>query len=259
MAGNTVLICPGSAMGLFTGIYLAWQRPQEICGMELAVPPQMDMLSSYEPVAVDEAAAGQVIELLKNKLGSKPVENMAFCWLSEIPGCGQDILRYAALGLECGRRLDSLQGHPAVRAVLDKVHKVTYESHKLTGLLRFRRAGEGYYAVVEPDHNVVGMLAQHFARRMPDRGWVIEDRRRGLYAVHDHGLFFADRPPEHLLPDAHDDSEALWRGYYDTTAIAGRLNPGLQRQFMPRRYWKNLVEDPYGALAKYLREQGIMP
>jgi probable DNA metabolism protein len=36
--------------------------------------------------------------------------------------------------------------------------------------------------------------------------------------------------------------QALWKSYFKNIAIGERKNPRLQRQFIPRRYWKNLVE-----------------
>jgi probable DNA metabolism protein len=36
----------------------------------------------------------------------------------------------------------------------------------------------------------------------------------------------------------------LWQAYFAAIAVRTRLNPRLQRQYMPRRYWHYLVEEP---------------
>ncbi|MEN6391847.1 MAG: DUF4130 domain-containing protein, partial [Syntrophomonas sp.] len=36
--------------------------------------------------------------------------------------------------------------------------------------------------------------------------------------------------------------QRLWKQYYESIAIISRKNPRLQKQFMPERYWKHLVE-----------------
>ena len=36
--------------------------------------------------------------------------------------------------------------------------------------------------------------------------------------------------------------ENLWRNYHSTINNPGRSNPDLQKQFMPKRYWKYLPE-----------------
>ena len=38
----------------------------------------------------------------------------------------------------------------------------------------------------------------------------------------------------------------LWRRYFDSTAVSTRLNPRLQRQFLPKKYWKHLPEKEEG-------------
>ncbi|MBQ2881820.1 MAG: DUF4130 domain-containing protein, partial [Clostridia bacterium] len=48
--------------------------------------------------------------------------------------------------------------------------------------------------------------------------------RRNFYS--DADLIFAD----------------LWKQYYRTVAISSRKNERLRRQYMPRRYWKYLIE-----------------
>lgn len=257
MKHDCILLCEPSPDGLFSAMYAAWQQ-QEVLDIRCAPPAQLDLFTQLTPVETDPAHAQAIVNLLEHKLGAAAVTNMALCWLSELPGCGRDILAYAALGLEVGRRLDGMQAHPAVRAVQNTAGKVSFEVHRLSGLLRFRRAGEGFYAVIEPDHNILGLLSPHFIARMGDCKWCIEDARRGLYAIHDGGLYFSDAPPENLAPSPGDPFEALWSAYYDTVAIEGRFNPRTQRQFMPRRYWKHLVENPYGAAQRYLRSEALI-
>ncbi|MDR2407664.1 MAG: DUF4130 domain-containing protein, partial [Bacteroidales bacterium] len=36
--------------------------------------------------------------------------------------------------------------------------------------------------------------------------------------------------------------QELWKTFWRAVAIQERKNPKLQRQFMPKRYWKYLIE-----------------
>ena len=36
--------------------------------------------------------------------------------------------------------------------------------------------------------------------------------------------------------------QELWRGYFRSASIKERANPGLQLNFMPRRYWRYMTE-----------------
>lgn len=36
--------------------------------------------------------------------------------------------------------------------------------------------------------------------------------------------------------------QRLWKGYFDAMTIRERINPRLQRQMMPKRFWRFLTE-----------------
>ena len=47
------------------------------------------------------------------------------------------------------------------------------------------------------------------------------------------------------LPEAGAEErryQDLWRRFYDTIAVEGRINPQLRRGNMPMRYWPNMTE-----------------
>ncbi|MFP3090708.1 TIGR03915 family putative DNA repair protein [Treponema sp. TIM-1] len=141
------------------------------------------------------------------------------------------------------------RGIPAVRTVLDAAYKVRHETDRLLGFLRFRSDTRGtYMARCAPDHFVLPRLAGHFSRRFGDAPWLIIDEKRGLCLVGD-----GKGEPRLLSPAAlpretaffrggEDPWEELWRTYHGSINNPLRKNPGLQRQFMPARYWKYLPE-----------------
>lgn len=64
-------------------------------------------------------------------------------------------------------------------AVAQQARKVKGEIHRFHGLVRFREtAGRLLVATIEPDHDIVMMLAPHFRARMAEQQWVIYDIRR---------------------------------------------------------------------------------
>ena len=73
------------------------------------------------------------------------------------------------------------------------------------------------------------------------------------YKVYRRMLFHGERgfgaasiPMEELTPPPPDrtgaEYRALWKRFYDTIAIEGRLNPRCRMSHMPRRYWENMTE-----------------
>jgi probable DNA metabolism protein len=100
---------------------------------------------------------------------------------------------------------------------------------------------------------VLPLIGDHFASRFADQAWIIYDTQRH------YGLLFDGTETRRVAMDdaaaAAGVSEAcgealcqaLWRRYYAAVNIAGRRNPRLHRQKLPRRYWRFLTEKGPGA------------
>jgi probable DNA metabolism protein len=136
--------------------------------------------------------------------------------------------------------------------------KLWKEFDRLRGLLRFkpvsqkRSAGGGeaynsvrYIARCAPDYFVLPLLADHFFLRFGGTPWAIIDEKRRLVLSCDPGkrpvlTCEENRGP----PDAGewDDWEKLWKNYFHSINNENRNKPQLQKQFLPRRYWKYLTE-----------------
>ena len=143
------------------------------------------------------------------------------------------------------------RGDADVRAVLDAAYKVWHEIHRLMGLLRFYPNKNGVYiAHCEPDHFILPALGPHFQERFGETPWSIIDEKRRLCLYCTPGkqpaLLGMDECPTDTLSaltqDQRGEWENLWRNYHKTINNESRYNPGLQRQFMPRRYWKYVTE-----------------
>ena len=133
--------------------------------------------------------------------------------------------------------------------------KVSFEIHRFQGFVRFQETSDGlFFAAIEPDHDIVSLLAPHFARRFGNQPWVIYDRRR------DKGIFY-EKPDIHEITltnqqfdsitgnilhhvQAEDEERyrRLWKAYYKAINIPERKNTRLMLRLLPRRYWKYLPE-----------------
>ena len=133
--------------------------------------------------------------------------------------------------------------------------KVSLEIHRFHGFIRFQETSDGLlFAAIEPDHDILSLLAPHFTRRLANQMWVIYDQRR------DKGIFYK-KPEMHeitltekqlntvsseLLHNIKSDDEnlyrTLWQAYYKAINIPERKNTRLMLRLMPRRYWKYLPE-----------------
>ena len=138
-------------------------------------------------------------------------------------------------------------GDRDAQAVRAAERKVRHEIHRLRGLLRFGPGADGVYvALCSPDHFVLPALGEHFRKRFGGAPWAIVDERRRLRLSHIPKAPFefsrANEIPGEPAAAKDGEWENLWRSYHKTIGNEDRRNPDLQRQFLPRRYWKHLTE-----------------
>lgn len=195
-------------------------------------------------VATDAAQAERVLGALRRAKGPEIREKLAQVLASEAPNVGLTLFHYiqGAIDPDPGLPADVL-----IRAKLDVdrlARRVWVEVHRMHAFVRFEEAEDGLYvATVEPEHDVLPFSVQHFIDRYPAQRWLIVDARR-RYGLHWDGrelsrVEAADLPER---TDAEEGYQALWRAYFRSVDIPERKNLALQRQHMPRRYWRHLTE-----------------
>ena len=191
---------------------------------------------------------------LKAKTGWEAMRNVFHAFLSDAPGREMAIYRYCAFGLEVGARLDSFLADDRVIRVHRLAESVKKEAHRYLGLARFEELADGtLYARIEPDHDILPLIANHFQKRLPRQAWVIHDLKSGKAAVAANGCvtlaeITVDGQP--VLSDTEMEIREAWKRYFIHMGIEERRNPRLQRQHIPLRYWKHLIEMQSGRRAK---------
>ena len=239
-------IYDGSFEGLLTALHDAVSS-NEKPGAVISEFDAEDLLFIKNiPVETSPGKSDKMINFIVKAMSHDSLHNIFHAFLSDKNRPGEAIYEYLKAGLSYGRLVDSHICDERVRRVHDLSDGVCWETHRMLGLLRFSLTGEGiYYAKIEPDNNVAGLLAPHFAHRLPDERWLIHDVRRGTGAFYD--------KKEWTISDISIDAEPefsreetkyreLWKTFFRSVVIETRTNPKLQRRCMPKRYWKHLVE-----------------
>ncbi|MCL2011017.1 MAG: TIGR03915 family putative DNA repair protein [Synergistaceae bacterium] len=150
---------------------------------------------------------------------------------------------------ERGKKTETDLADESAHVVRRAARRTGSEYNKYLGMVRFRDLGGIFYAELEPDCDVLTLLADHFSARLPGQGWILHDLRRKRAALYDMKEWIVtDMPPPAAGPieniekgDAYQD---LWREFYRATTTAQRLNYKTQRGHMPKKYWKHLTENP---------------
>jgi len=114
---------------------------------------------------------------------------------------------------------------------------------------RFARMDNGvYYAKVNPKHNVLPLIMDHFAKRFNVQPFVIYDEVAEVVGLYDMKQWRLQYVEDFQPPDCADDDrryQKLWKAFYDSVAIEERVNHKQRRNFMPMRFWSNLTEMTY--------------
>jgi len=125
---------------------------------------------------------------------------------------------------------------------------VSRENHKMKGFLRFKEMkNHFFYAEIHPTNDILTILAPHFKNRLKNEYWVIKDNLRNKYCFYDtkNIMFLNEEDIVHLHLDLSKEEEYLedlWKTFFKTIAIKDRENKKCQRNFMPKKYWKNIIE-----------------
>ncbi len=148
-------------------------------------------------------------------------------------------------GLQEGDRVRLDLSDPVMADVNLALTKMWTEWDHLKGFIRFSELDGVLVGEIEPKNRVLPLLASHFAARYSGERIVLYDRTH-------HEVFLSDRGRWRLLPaedfrmgpaGAEERAyRAMWRTYFDTIAIEGRLNPKCQSTHMPKRYRHVMTE-----------------
>ncbi|HPB67380.1 MAG TPA: TIGR03915 family putative DNA repair protein [Candidatus Omnitrophota bacterium] len=243
---NRIYVYNGSFEGFLAALEVALQPglpPEDIVPEKDFIPSLFAQAIKAEPCA---RRLHGFIERLKRDAPGVTLKKIFYTYLSDVPQRGMLAYRYLIFVFEHGHQAGRFLSEEAVSRVEDLSYKVSREAHRLKGFVRFKELADGVlYAAVEPDHNILPLISSHFVKRMRRERWVIHDVRRHLAAVNGDGvcrLVDIQLVCSPVYSGEEYDYQRLWREYFKTIAIESRLNPRLQRQFLPRRYWKYLVE-----------------
>ncbi|WP_461256034.1 TIGR03915 family putative DNA repair protein [Treponema sp. R80B11-R83G3] len=209
----------------------------------------------------NEFNVSQLEETARNlfELSANAFNGIIMAWISELPiekeiiSFGKGILSAAQNfnGTDDKRRAAERAANNRANAdvltVLTTANRVQIEVHRMMGLLRFSVNEDGQYvAKCDTDHFVLPCLGEFFTARFGDTPWAIIDEKRSLRLGRKPGdkakIDILEESIEGIPCAENDEWEELWKHYHKTINNEDRKNTDLQRQFMPKRYWKHLPE-----------------
>jgi probable DNA metabolism protein len=200
----------------------------------------------YSPIGMKQIALPEVARRFY-ELSVNAFDAFVHAWMSELPLEAQ-MLKFgrrvaASADRQAAERAATDRGDADTLAVITASTRVHHEVHRMYGFLRFFPDPKGAYtAFCGPDHFVLPALGCHFTARFGETAWNIIDEKRGLCLSRLPGERAKMRVYCGGFSKPGDDWNELWRHYHSTIKNESRKTPDLQRQFLPKRYWKYLSE-----------------
>lgn len=240
--------------GLLTAVFDAYNRktfPDKLLAEGEIAPLFM---SDCYTVITQEDKARRVWTALEKKMSKLACNMLTNAWLSELDGADEMLFRYIRKTIDSKTSIETNFGDKDVLELHQTARKVSHEGHYLRMFVRFQKAADDiFFSPISPIYNALPLAVEHFVDRFADQKWVIYDVKRHYgyyYDLHTTEEITLDSD-DHLLSGKLDESlmaedekmfQDLWKGYFNAMTIKERINPRLQRQHMPKRFWKYLTE-----------------
>lgn len=201
-----------------------------------------------EPIRIEtvEFVAEDLLFQIRNEISELAYDHVVYTFLSEHANCEMILHHYIQRGFVVGKKIDRMLTDKWVLKTHALTRKVAREVFRYKGFVRFSRLADAfYYAAIEPEYDILPLLAPHFVKRLTDQSWIIHDVKRHKAAIYNKkDICISDISLLQDLVFAPGDEEhkRLWQCYYDTIGITARANPKLRQQLMPKKHQKYLVE-----------------
>lgn len=240
--------------GLLTAVFDAYVRrefPETLIGGD---EPEPMFSGSVHTVISDREKSDRVWASLQKKTDKRTRNMLLHVWLSEEAESDMLIFRYICKVFDTPHSVAENFSDPDVLEVKKTAMKVAREGEHVRQFIRFQKGGDGtFFAPTAPKYNALPLAVKYLKDRFADQKWLVYDtkRRYGYYYDLEKVQEVTMEDDAHLLDGKLDDEmlagdeklfQEMWRNYFNAMTIKERINPKLQRQHMPQRFWKYLTE-----------------
>lgn len=254
MQDKNILVCESTPEGIFSAIYHAYEQRFNHNKTFIQLKPieNYELFSNYIEVTTDFEKARKVDKTIAERFGEISYSYIWYALYSQSDERGNAVYHTIARGLAKaykGELVNCLQD-PYVLAVSKMRQNVWCEAHHYMGFVRFGELkSKILYSEIEPKNHILPIIAGHFADRFPKENFMIKDKGRKLYVVHEAGkgyVFHREEESVNVTRDMYSQEEQkmqhLFHIFHKSIAIDERTNLKLQRQLLPLRFRENMVE-----------------
>lgn len=248
-----IYVFDGSFEGLLTAVFEYFERKSDRVALIEESRYQASAFDTALPISNHPEKALRVWQGLQKQLSNVHLQSIYWTFLSEKQEAFQAIFRTIISIFKGSANVLDNYGNPDSMLIAKYTRSVGRERHRMEAFIRFKQLSDGlYFCTIEPDFNVLPLIAKHFTNRYADQHWLIYDQKRKygiFYNLEDTQQVAFDTTPAQLkqqsqtMPVDNEDLFAcLWQDYFKSTNIAARKNTKLHLKHVPKRYWRFLTE-----------------
>lgn len=195
-------------------------------------------------IDVDE----NIIKFIINDIGENNFKIIFYTFLSNDINKELIIYYFYLNALKYKKNIIYMRNLKCVNESLKISKYVQHEAHKYKGFVRFKELKNNIlYAEIEPTNDILYIISKHFELRLKKEYWIIKDIKRNKLSVYDKHNFFIINGDNfklfnNTLSEKELNIETLWKEFYKTIGIETRRNDRCRMNFMPKKYWKYIIE-----------------
>ena len=242
---NEVYLYDGSFKQLITLIFTLIKHNKEPVDIKAKSDYVSNLLDKPTYLVINNV--DKKMEYIKSALSDQVLIRLYYTYLSYDKN--KELIMYSFIKSALKYKDDILQRRniDAVNDVLKLSKRTSREAHKLKGFLRFKKMRNFYYAKINPTNNVIFIISNHFKKRLNGEYWLIHDISRKIYALYDLKKVIYLNEDEIIdldleLSNDEEKFQSLWKLFFNTIGIKERENKKVQMNFMPKKYWENIIE-----------------
>ena len=261
-----IYTCQDRLTDIMTCIYDAWSEALKVGHNQIGLKKepifQQTIFDEYIHVDGDPSKTEKVIRSIRRSISETAYMNIYYASLSADENALQAIYDFLRVGFAIGSTVVGQYTNPHVMNLLELRRQVSNEAHHFREFARFQSLeNQVYVSHLEPRNDVIMLVGNHFANRMPSEHWMIIDDNRKTACVHvkdgENYLRYLTDDEFSVLQKTEsyeDEYTDMWKTFFHAISIEQRKNYVCQRNLFPIwkrkhavefRYFKNALIDQF--------------
>ena len=242
---NLVYRYDGTYQGFLCCVAECFQDKKLPQGIELQDEAQATLFGVKE-IETQPELAERVERSIPARISPEALRMVRDGFLTNLEEKELKLIRFLLLGYKYGAKVIRLTTHNDVHALNRALLFLKNEAHFHVEFLRFSDCGEFLAAVITPKNMVLPLIAPHFCDRFNGENFMIYDKTHQMGFLYQNTgrreFFHADSLELPAPGEEEEKFRALWKLFYKTIAVEGRINLRQRMTMMHKRYWKNMTE-----------------